>query len=95
MRHVRFAAGTAFALLLASAQWGEVSAQMPESISTPDSVDTRIGTLKFNNGAPSEDTVDKVYDNLDFTYAFRAFMDNMRGVSIAALKKGMMDIGVK
>ncbi|MEP0324171.1 MAG: DUF1254 domain-containing protein, partial [Bauldia litoralis] len=68
---------------------------IPESISTPDSVNTRIGTLKFKNGAPSEDTVDKVYDNLDFTYAFRAFMDNMRGVSIAALKKGMMDIGVK
>ena len=34
-------------------------------------------------------------DNLDFTYAFRAFMDSIRGVSIQALIKGMKDIGLK
>ena len=44
---------------------------------------------------PNKATLDKVYDNLDFTYAFRAFMDNMRGVSIHALRKGMQDIGMK
>ena len=44
---------------------------------------------------PNKATLDRVYDNLDFTYAFRAFMDNMRGVSIHALRKGMMSVGMK
>jgi len=69
--------------------------QVPASITTPDRVETRIGTLEFSDGVPSGATADKVFDNLDFTYAFRAFMDNMRGVSIYAVRKGMRDIGVK
>ena len=63
------------------------------AITTPDKVQTRLGTLEFKDGVPSKATLEKVYDNLDFTYAFRAFMDNMRGVSIHALRKGMMSIG--
>src|SRR5678815_3281543 len=70
-------------------------AEIPASVSTPDKVETRIGTLDFKDGLPSKATLDKVYDNLDFTYAFRAFMDNLRGVSIHALRKGMMSIGMK
>ena len=68
---------------------------IPPSISTPDKVESRIGTLEFKDGVPSKATADKVYDNLDFTYAYRAFMDNLRGVSIHALRKGMLSIGVK
>ena len=68
---------------------------IPPQITTPDKVETRIGTLDFKDGLPSKATLDKVFDNLDFTYAYRAFMDNLRGVSIHALRKGMMDIGVK
>jgi hypothetical protein len=33
------------------------SADVPSYITTPDSVKTRIGTLKFKNGAPDPDTV--------------------------------------
>ncbi|MBB2701476.1 UNVERIFIED_ORG: hypothetical protein GGI66_006196 [Rhizobium esperanzae] len=44
---------------------------------------------------PSKSTADRLYDNLDFTYAYRAFMDNMRGVSIHALRNAMQDIGMK
>jgi hypothetical protein len=62
---------------------------------TPDRVESRIGTLEFRDGVPSKATAEKVFDNLDFTYAYRAFMDNMRGVSIHALRKGMQSIGVK
>jgi len=72
----------------------EVPAAIPASITTPDKVETRIGALEFKDGVPSETTVDKAYDNLDFTYAFRAFMDNLRGVSIHALRKAMQDLGV-
>ena len=68
---------------------------IPPSISTPDKVDSRLGPLEFKDGVPGKATAEKLYDNLDFTYAYRAFMDNLRGVSIHALHKGMQSIGVK
>ncbi len=68
---------------------------IPPSLVTPDKVESRIGTLEFKDGAPSKATLDKVYDNLDFTYAFRAFVDTMQGVSIQALRKGLQSVGVK
>jgi hypothetical protein len=83
------------ATVFAGANEAAAEAAIPSAISTPDKVETRIGTLEFKDGVPNKATLDKVYDNLDFTYAFRAFMDNMRGVSIHALRKGMQDIGMK
>jgi len=68
---------------------------IPPSLVTPDKVETRIGTLEFKNGAPTKESAEKVYDNLDFTHAYSAFMDSLRGVSIRALRKGMVDLGVK
>ena len=67
--------------------------EIPPAITTPDKVETRIGTLIFKDGAPGEATLQKVYDNLDFTHAFEAFVNTMRGVSIEALCKGMLGIG--
>jgi hypothetical protein len=64
---------------------------IPPSISTPDKVDSRLGPLEFKDGVPGKATAEKLYDNLDFTYAYRAFMDNLRGVSIHALHKGMQE----
>jgi hypothetical protein len=76
-----------------------VAAQMAPAISptisTPDKVESRIGTLEFKDGAPSADTVAKVYDNLDSTHAFEAFVNTFRGVSVAALHKGLLSAGVK
>jgi hypothetical protein len=73
----------------------QATAGIPPSITTPDKVETRIGTLDFKDGLPSKTTLDKVYDNLDFTFAYRAFMDNLRGVSIYAARKGLMSLGAK
>jgi hypothetical protein len=68
---------------------------IPPTLTTPDKVESRLGTLEFKDGVPSKATTEKLYDNLDSTYAFRAFTDNMRGVSIHALRKGMQSIGMK
>jgi hypothetical protein len=73
----------------------ESVAQIPESITTPEEVKSILGTLHFDNGVPDKATTETLYYHLDLTYAYRAFMDNMRGVSIAAIRKGMQDIGVK
>ena len=43
------------------------------SIITPDTVETRIGTLKFKDGLPDAETAKKVYDNIDFGRGVEAF----------------------
>ncbi len=87
---------TASALLaLACLAHAQTSPATPPAISTPDRVNSRIGTLDFRDGAPSQATLDKVYDNLDYTRAFEAFVDTMQGVNAAAIRKGILDIGVK
>ncbi|MBR0882052.1 hypothetical protein ABIF65_007001 [Bradyrhizobium japonicum] len=82
-------------LILPRVVVAQTAPSIPPSITTADKVETRVGTLEFKDGAPNRATAEKVFDNLDFTYAYRAFMDNMRGVSIHALRKGLQDIGVK
>ena len=58
------------------------SAKVPPSIQTPDTVQTRIGTLKFFDGLPDEETVQKVYDQLDFARGVEAFMAGMPAASV-------------
>jgi len=65
------------------------------SISTPDKVESRIGTLDFKDGAPSKATLEKVYDHIDFTHAYETFVNTMQGVSLVAVRKGFLDVGVK
>jgi len=47
------------------------------------------------SAAPSRATLEKVYDNVDFTNAYEAFVNTMQGVNAAAIHKGFADIGVK
>jgi hypothetical protein len=89
---------TALAISLAATGYIAAAGQaadIPPSLVTPDKVESLLGALDFKDGVPSKATAEKLYDNLDFTYAYRAFMDNMRGVSIASLRRGMMSIGMK
>jgi hypothetical protein len=68
---------------------------VPASITTPDRVDSRIGTLEFKDGAPNDATLTKIYEQIDFTHAYNAFVNTMSGVSIHAAHRGMESIGVK
>jgi hypothetical protein len=88
------ASSAALALLCALFVHTDVSAQTPQSITTPDTVETRIGTLKFKDGVPSPETSAAIYDNLDFTYAFRAFTDTFMGVSVEAIRQGLASVGI-
>ncbi len=67
---------------------------IPPSITTPEVVESRIGTLEFRDGMPSLETLDKVYDHLDFTHAFEAFVNSVQGVSMHAVHAGFLDAGV-
>ena len=54
---------------------------------------TRVGTLKFSDGLPDDDTVKKVYDHLDFARGVEAFMAGIPATSVEALKRGFIEAG--
>jgi hypothetical protein len=72
----------------------KMAMDIPAAITTPDSVDTRLGTLKFFDGLPDKNTVEKVYDNLDVQRGVQAFLNAMPGASLAAMRKGLREAGV-
>ena len=61
---------------------------------TPDTVETRIGTLKFFDGLPTKETSQKVYDNLDFMRAVEVFLKFIPAASIEAIRLGSAEHGV-
>ena len=87
-----FALGGAL-LLTASHAVAQVSQETLDSISTPDKVETSIGTLEFLDGAPRPETAEKVYDYLDTTRAMNTFLKGMPGASLKALIDGAHSLG--
>ena len=82
-------------LLQAESPQSSPYAPIPPSITTPDSVDTSLGTLTYRDGIPSVETAQKLYDQLDLQRGVEAFLNGLRGVSIYAARKGFRDAGVK
>ena len=77
----------------APAVGAKVSDKTLQSLSAPDSVETRIGKLEFKDGVPSAETAEKVYDTLDFTRALNVYNNSFRGASALGLKKGFESVG--
>ncbi len=67
---------------------------IPPAITTPDKVETSIGTLQYKDGAPSKETVDKAYDYLDLMHGVEAFVNAYQGASVSAIFKGLQDAGI-
>jgi hypothetical protein len=72
-----------------------VSAEALQSVSTPDRVDSRLGVLEFDDGAPSEATAALLYDHLDFVHAVEAFLGAIPGASLVALRRGFRSAGAE
>src|SRR5262249_23696599 len=97
-RHI--STGCLLLLLAHAPAWAQsappkYSADVPPYITTPDTVETRIGTLKFTNGVPDQKTVQMVYDQIDFGRGIEAFLKGMSATSVYAVCEGMDSIGVK
>jgi hypothetical protein len=67
---------------------------IPAAITTPDKVETRIGTLEFVDGFPTPKTVELVYDNLDFLRGMETFLTTMSAASLHAMRQGYRDLGL-
>jgi hypothetical protein len=84
--------------LLASAAVAEprYKADVPQSLITPDKVQTEmLGELDFTDGMPSDETVRKTIDFLDTSRAAEAFLTGMPATSIYAMLEGMKQAGAK
>ena len=80
-------------LLMSLPARAEVSKEVLSSISTPDKVETSIGTLKFLDGAPYPKTAEKAFDYLDTMRGVDAFLKGMPGASLQGLIKGAHSLG--
>ena len=67
---------------------------VPAKILTPDRVDTRIGTLEFTDGFPTETTAQLLFDHLDFLRAVEVFLSGVPAASLEAMRIGMEEVGV-
>ena len=67
----------------------KMTTPIPDSIITPETVDTRLGKLNFFDGFPDDATSEKIYDNLDFLHGVEAFLTAMPGASGEAMRDGL------
>lgn len=79
----------------AAADTPKFSADVPAKITTPETVETSIGTLSFKHGAPDSATSALVYDNLDRMRGTQAFLRGMSATSVRAMCNGIESVGVK
>lgn len=68
---------------------------IPAKIMTPDRVETRLGTLEFDDGRPSPDTVDRLHDFTDLMRGVQVFLDCIPAASLEAMRSGLVDNGVE
>ena len=67
--------------------------KIPEKIMTPDTVETRIGSLKFVDGVPTVETTQKVYDNLDFLRGTEVFLNFVPATNLEGMRLGNANRG--
>jgi len=67
--------------------------EIPSQLMTQDKVKTSIGTLRFFDGLPSADTVDKLYDNLDLLRGIETFLSGIPAASVESLRRGITGMG--
>ena len=70
-----------------------MATDIPAAITTPDVVDTRLGTLRFFDGLPDTHTVETLYENLDFQRGVQAFLAGLPAADMCALRDGYRSFG--
>jgi len=78
---------------LAEPAFAQSDSAIPESILTPDVVETGLGKLTFKDGAPTAETATTIADTLLFTNGLSVYNNSFRGASALGLQKGFESIG--
>jgi hypothetical protein len=62
-------------------------------VETPDTLETSIGTLKSNDGFPTSETQEKIWDNLDRSRALQAYLLAIPIVNQAGMRDTLLKFG--
>ena len=82
--------------MIALADKPKYAADVPDSVLTTDSVDTKLlGKLEFFDGSPKKKTVQKIYDFLDVSRGAEVFLNGIPAASIYGLLEGFKEAGMK
>ena len=96
-KHLSIAALTSAALMMSSAVADtpkyKMTTDIPANTLTPDKTETRLGTMEFVDGIPTDATAQKVWDHLDFSRAVEAMIMNVPAASLAGFRKGIREFG--
>ena len=66
---------------------------IPEKIMTADHVSTRLGTLEFFDGMPTDATAATLLDNLTFQRGVQVFLNTVQVASLEAARVGLAEVG--
>ncbi len=69
--------------------------KIPESIMTPDTMKTRLGTLMFFDGIPTKETAALLFENLDLNRGVETFLNGMPASNFEAGRRGHIALGQK
>lgn len=95
-KHLTTAAIAALVFSLPAIAAPKYRADVPASITTPDSVQTKyVGELKFVDAFPSDETVTKVYDFIDTSRAVELYLNAVPTASMYGMLNGHVEIGFK
>ena len=70
-----------------------MTTEIPEGISTPNKVKTRVGNFALKDGIPTPESIDDIYDYLDFHNGVQAYMSGIQIASMSAIRSGILDFG--
>lgn len=87
-------AATSLAAIAAEPPKMKMTTEIPASITAPDKVKTSIGTLKYFDGVPTDETVKTAYDYLDRSRAVNVFMNSIPMLSTYMLREGQASMGL-
>jgi hypothetical protein len=99
-QRTRFAGAITFGLLFvtaistsAFAENYKMTTPIAPGVAVPDTVESSIGTLHLTNGYPSDETVEKIYDNLDRSRALQAYLLAIPIVNQAGMRATLRGFG--
>jgi hypothetical protein len=67
--------------------------EIPSKIMTPDEVSTRLGTLEFFDGMPTDATASTLLDHLTFMRGVQVFLNTVPVASLEAVRIGLGEVG--
>ena len=71
----------------------EMTTTIAPGVAVPDEVESSIGTLKLQDGVPTPETAQAIYDNLDRSRALQAYLLGLPIVNQVAMRDALREFG--